>query len=55
MKINIEKSQIWTPCGPPLPPPPFLYYWSDLSEIFTPYIKSKKKHFLFLKIFPFRA
>ena len=19
MKINIEKSQIWTPCGPPLP------------------------------------
>ena len=20
MKINTEKSQIWTPCGPPLPP-----------------------------------
>ena len=20
MKINIEKSQIWTPCGLPLPP-----------------------------------
>ena len=54
MKINIEKSQIWTPCGPPLPPP-FLYYWSDLTEIFTQYVKLKKKHFLFLKIFPFRA
>ena len=51
MKIKIEKSQIWTPCGPPLPPPPFLYYWSDLSEIFTQYVKSEKKHFLFLKIF----
>ena len=55
MKINIEKSQIWTPCGPPLPPPPFLYYWSDLTAIFTQYVKSKKKHFLFMKIFPFRA
>ena len=31
MKINIEKSQIWTPCGPLCPP--FLYYWSDLTEI----------------------
>ena len=39
--------------GPPVDPlcPPFLYYWSDLTEIFTQYIKSKKKHFLFLKIF----
>ena len=41
MKINIEKSQIWTPCGPPLPP--HLYYWSDLTEIYTQYVKSKKK------------
>ena len=54
MKINIEKSQIWTPCGPPLPPP-FLHYWSDLTDIFTQYVKSKKKHFLFMKFFPFRA
>ena len=54
MKINIEKSQIWTPfCGPPLPP--FLYYWTDLTEMFTQYVKSKKKHFLFLRTFPFRA
>ena len=53
MKINIEKSQIWTPSGPPLPP--FLYYWSDLTEIFTLYVRSKKKHILFLKIIPLRA
>ena len=33
----------------------FLYYWSDLTEIFTQYVKLKKKHFLFMKIFPFRA
>ena len=33
----------------------FLYYWSDLTEIFTQYVKSKKKHFLFMNIFPFRA
>ena len=33
----------------------FLYYWSDLNEIFTQYVKSKKKHFLFLIFFPFRA
>ena len=43
MKINIEKSQIWTPFAPH-----FLYYWSDLTEIFTQYVKSKKKHFLFM-------
>ena len=54
MKINIEKSQIWTPCGPPLCPP-FLYYSSDLTEISTQYVKSEKKHFLFMTIFPFRA
>ena len=42
--------------GPPVDPPcpPFLYYWSDLTEIFT-HVKSEKKHFLFKKIFPFRA
>ena len=31
MKINIEKSQIWTPCGPPLPPISLLLvrsYWN---------------------------
>ena len=50
MKINIEKSQIWTPCGPS-----FLYYWSDLAVIFTQYVKSEKKHFLFMTIFPLRA
>ena len=33
----------------------FLYYWFDLTEIFTQYVKSKKKDFLFVKIFPFRA
>ena len=33
----------------------FLYYWSDLTEIFTQYVKSKKKQFLFVKIFPFRT
>ena len=33
----------------------FLYYWSDLTEIFTQYVKSENKHFLFLNIFPFRA
>ena len=33
----------------------FLYYWSDLTEIFTQYVKSEKKHFLFMNIFPFRA
>ena len=33
----------------------FLYYWSDLTEIFTQYVKLNKKHFLFLNIFPFRA
>ena len=32
-----------------------LYYWSDLTEIFTQYVKSEKKHLLFLKRFPFRA
>ena len=53
MKINIEKCQIWTPCGPLCPP--FLYYWFDLTEIFTQYVKSKKETLLFLKIFPFRA
>ena len=47
MKINIEKSQIWTHCGPTLPPP-FLYYWFDLTEIFTQYVKSEKKHFFHL-------
>ena len=26
----------------------FLYYWSDLTEIFTQYVKSKKKHLLWL-------
>ena len=50
MKINIEKSQMWNPFAPP-----FLYYWSDLTEIFTQYVKSEKKHFLFMTIFPFRA
>ena len=25
MKINIEKSKIWTPCGPPLPPISLLF------------------------------
>ena len=53
MKINIEKSQIWTPVDPLCPP--FLYYYSDLTEIFTQYVKSEKKHFLFMTIFPFRA
>ena len=54
MKINIEKKVKF---GPPVEPlcRPFLYYWSDLTEIFTQYVKSKKKHFLFMKIFPFSA
>ena len=53
MKINIEKVKF----GPPVNPlcPPFLYYWSDLTEIFTQYVTSEKKHFLFMTIFPFRA
>ena len=42
MKINIEKSQIWTPLWTPFAPP-FLYYWSDLTKIFTQYVKSKKE------------
>ena len=50
MKINIEKSQIWTPFAPP-----FLYFWSDLTEIFTQYAISEKKHFLLMTSFPFRA
>ena len=29
----------------------FFYYWSDLTEIFTQYVKSEKKH-LFMKIYP---
>ena len=33
----------------------FLYYCSDLTEIFTQYVKSNIKHLLFLKSFPFRA
>ena len=33
----------------------FLYYWSDLTEICTQYVKLNKKHFLFQNIFPFRA
>ena len=33
----------------------FLYYWSDLTEIFTKYVKLNKKHFLFMNIFPFGA
>ena len=33
----------------------FLYYWSDLTEVLTQHVKSKKKHFLFLKSYPFRA
>ena len=50
--IKFENSQIFKPpCGTPLPPP-FLYYWSDLTEIFTQYVKSEKKHFLFMTIFP---
>ena len=53
MKINIEKSQIWTPCGPVCPQ--FFYYWSNHTEVFTQYVKSENKHFLFLAIFPFRA
>ena len=53
MKINTEKSQIWTPVDPLCPP--FLYYWSDLAVIFTRYVKSEKKHFLFMTIFPIRA
>ena len=24
----------------------FLYYWSDLTEIFTQYVKSKKKNYV---------
>ena len=43
--------------GPPVEPlcPPFLHYWLDLTEIVTQYVKSKKKHFLFMKNFPIRA
>ena len=54
MKINIEKKIKF---GPPVYPlcPPFLYYWSDLTDIFTQYVKLEKKHFLFMTIFPFRA
>ena len=52
MKINIEKSQIWTPVNPLCPR---CYYSSDLTEIFTQYVKSKKKHLLFMIFFPFRA
>ena len=50
MKINIEKSQIGTPCAPH-----FFIIGPIFTEIFTQYLKSKKKYFLFLKIFPFRA
>ena len=53
MKINIEKVKFGTPVDPLCPP--FLYYWSDLTEIFTQHVKLKKKHFLFIKIFPFRV
>ena len=53
MEINIEKVKF----GPPVDPlcPPFLYYWSDFTEIFTQSVKLEKKHFLFVSIFPFRA
>ena len=42
MKINIEKSHLWNPCGPPLPPISLLSvrsYWNFHT------VKSKKKHF----------
>ena len=32
MKMNIEKSQIWSPCGPPMPPISLLLvrsYWNS--------------------------
>ena len=53
MKINIEKVKF----GPPVDPfcPPFLHYWSDLTEMFTQYVKSKKKHFFLMNFFSFRA
>ena len=51
MKINIEKSQIWTPCRPPLPPISLLLV--IITEILTQYVKSKKKHLLFMKFFHF--
>ena len=54
MKINIEKSQIWTPLWTPFAPH-FFNIGPDLTEIFTQCVKSKKKPFLFMKIFPFRA
>ena len=31
----------------------FLYYYSDLTEIFTQYVKSKKKHFFQIYFFLF--
>ena len=34
MKINTEKIKFGLPM-----PPPFLYYWSGLTEIFTQYVK----------------
>ena len=42
MKINIEKSQIWTPCEPPMPPH-FFIIGPILLKFFTQYVKSKKK------------
>ena len=40
MKINIEKVKF----GPPVNPLcPRFYYSSDLTEIFTQYVKSKKE------------
>ena len=41
MKINIEKkkSNLDPLCAP------FLHYWSDLTEIFTQYVKFEKETF----------
>ena len=52
-KKTLKKVKFGPPVEPPCPP--FLYYWCDITEIFTQYVKSEKKHFLFMTIFPFRA
>ena len=44
---NLET--LWTPFAP------HFFIITDLTEIFKQYVKSKKKYFLFMKIFPFRA
>ena len=42
-KKTLKKVKFGPPVEPPCPP--FLYYWSDLTEIFTQYVKLERNTF----------